>query len=114
MNSLHFSLERLKPHHRFVAWVKLQIDQNYESFRNTNNVDWCNIQSVIVSSLSAKWCTYINILKGISVPCTDSVGVVDIMNSYDIFKKLTKGIKFDHKRFKDDFRKLGVSFYSYY
>lgn len=30
------------------------------------------------------------------------------MNSYDIFKKLTKGIKFDHKRFKDDFRKLGL------
>lgn len=42
------------------------------------------------------------------MPCTGTVGVFDIMNSYDIFKKLTKGIKFDHKRFKDDFRKLGL------
>nr|XP_045588644.1 probable ATP-dependent RNA helicase DDX52 isoform X1 [Procambarus clarkii] len=30
------------------------------------------------------------------------------MNSYDIFRKLTKGIKFDHKKFKSDFRKLEV------
>lgn len=30
------------------------------------------------------------------------------MNSYDIFKKLTKGIKFDQRRFKDDFKKLGL------
>lgn len=30
------------------------------------------------------------------------------MNSYDIFRKLTKGIKFDHKRFKSDLEKIGV------
>lgn len=32
------------------------------------------------------------------------------MNSYDIFKKLTKGIKFNNKKFKNDYNNtFGVS-----
>lgn len=30
------------------------------------------------------------------------------MNSYDIFRKLTRGIKFDQRRFKGDLQKIGV------
>ncbi|XP_027212649.2 probable ATP-dependent RNA helicase DDX52 [Penaeus vannamei] len=30
------------------------------------------------------------------------------MNSYDIFRKLTRGMKFDHNRFKGDLKKIGV------
>ncbi|XP_042887305.1 probable ATP-dependent RNA helicase DDX52 [Penaeus japonicus] len=31
------------------------------------------------------------------------------MNSYDIFRKLTRGMKFDHNRFKGDLKKIGVN-----